>query len=256
MISVIIPTYREPEVLDLCLKSCIEGQTNKNEIIVVVDGYYDENYEVLDKYKDHINILDLETNQGLARATNLGVYNASNDLILIVNDDNVFPVEWDTRLESQYAPGAVYSPNQIEPTPSIFRQFIIKDLGRDPKTFDLETFRVFEVSNSKMIKDINGSTLPIFMSKQDYLKVGGWDESYPGGWVVDCEFFMKCNLNGIGNIRLYNIAFYHFVSVGTKSEERIYEAQQKELECHHYFRYKWGDYMKRDPQTNQIFILR
>lgn len=256
MISVIIPTYREPEVLDLCLKSAIEGQTNKNEIIVVVDGYYDENKEVLDKYKDHINILDLETNQGLARATNLGVYNASNDLILIVNDDNVFPVEWDTRLESQYAPGAVYSPNQIEPTPSIFKQFIIKDLGRDPKTFDLETFRVFEVSNSKMVKDISGSTLPIFMSKQDYLKVGGWDESYPGGWVVDCEFFMKCNLNGIGSIRLYNIAFYHFVSVGTKSEERIYEAQQKELECHHYFKYKWGDYMKRDPQTNQIFILR
>ena len=34
-ISVIIPTYREPEVLDLCLKSCIEGQTNKNEIIAL-----------------------------------------------------------------------------------------------------------------------------------------------------------------------------------------------------------------------------
>ena len=100
MISVIIPTYREPEVLDLCLKSCIEGQTNRNEIIVVVDGYYEENKHVLDKYKGDISILELKTNQGLSRATNLGVYNASNDLILIVNDDNVFPMEWDTRLES------------------------------------------------------------------------------------------------------------------------------------------------------------
>ena len=120
MISVIIPTYREPEVLDLCLRSCIEGQTNRNEIIIVVDGFYEENKEVLYKYQDDISVLDLKANVGLARATNLGVYNASNDLILIVNDDNVFPIEWDTRLESQYKPGAVYSPNQIEPIPSIF----------------------------------------------------------------------------------------------------------------------------------------
>ena len=254
MISVIIPTYREPEVLDLCLKSAIEGQTNKNEIIVIVDGFYDENKEVLDKYKDDIEILNLEQNVGLARATNLGVYNASHDLILIVNDDNVFPVEWDTRLESQYQPGAVYSPNQIEPIPSIFSQFIIKDFGRNPKLFDLEAFRVFEINSSKMVKDISGSTLPIFMSKQDYLKIGGWDESYPGGWVVDCEFFMKCNLNGIGSIRLYNVSFYHFVSIGTKTSERIYESQQKELECHHYFNYKWGGHMKRDLQTNKIFV--
>jgi glycosyltransferase involved in cell wall biosynthesis len=254
-ISVIIPTYREPEVLDLCLKSCIEGQTNKNEIIVVVDGFYDENKEVLDKYKNDISVLVLEQNVGLARATNLGVYNASNNLILIVNDDNVFPLEWDTRLESQYRPGAVYAPNQIEPIPSIFKQFIIKDLGRDPETFDLEAFRVFEVNNSKMNQSIEGSTLPIFMSKKDYLRVGGWDESYPGGWVVDCEFFMKCNLNGIGSIRLYNVAFYHFVSIGTKSPDRIQQSQQTEMECHEYFKYKWGDYMKRDPQTNKIFVF-
>ena len=254
MISVIIPTYREPEVLDLCLRSCIEGQTNRNEIIVVVDGFYEENKHVLDKYKGDIAILDLKQNVGLAQATNLGVYNALNDLILIVNDDNVFPMEWDIRLESQYQPGAVYAPNQIEPIPSIFSQFIIKDLGRDPKTFDLEAFRVFEVNSSKMVKDINGSTLPIFMSKKDYLKVGGWDESYPGGWVVDCEFFMKCNLNGIGSIRLYNISFYHFVSVGTKSEERIKESMYKEQMCHEHFRYKWGSYMKRDSQTNRIFV--
>ena len=39
MISVIIPTYKSPEVLDLCLRSVIEGQANQNQIIVVVDGF-------------------------------------------------------------------------------------------------------------------------------------------------------------------------------------------------------------------------
>ena len=54
MISVIIPTYKSPEVLDLCLESAIKGQHNNNQIIVVVDGFYDLNKHVLEKWEDHI----------------------------------------------------------------------------------------------------------------------------------------------------------------------------------------------------------
>jgi glycosyltransferase involved in cell wall biosynthesis len=128
MISVIIPTYKSPEALDLCLRSAIEGQVNKNQIIVVVDGFYDLNKDVLDKYKDHIDILNLEENVGLCRGTNLGVYNAQHDKILIVNDDNVFPQFWDTVLEEEWEEGAVIAPNQIEPYASMFSQFIIERL--------------------------------------------------------------------------------------------------------------------------------
>jgi hypothetical protein len=63
MISVIIPTYKNHRLaLDLCLRSAIEGQLNKNQIIVVVDGFYDLNKEVLERWKDSIDILPLETN--------------------------------------------------------------------------------------------------------------------------------------------------------------------------------------------------
>jgi GT2 family glycosyltransferase len=75
-ISVIIPTYKSPDALNLCLESAIEGQSNKNQIIVVVDGHYDLNKEVLEKWEKYINILNLEENVGLCRGTNLGVYNA------------------------------------------------------------------------------------------------------------------------------------------------------------------------------------
>ena len=54
MISVIIPTYKEPEYLDLCIESILSGQKYKNEIVVVVDGTKDINQSVLDKYKDKI----------------------------------------------------------------------------------------------------------------------------------------------------------------------------------------------------------
>ena len=88
MFSVIIPTYKEPEYLDLCLKSAFEGQTNKNEIIIVVDGFYELNKPILDKYPD-VRVLDLGENQGLSVATNWGVYNSTYEYILVVNDDNV-----------------------------------------------------------------------------------------------------------------------------------------------------------------------
>jgi len=254
MISVIIPTYKEPEVLDLCLRSAIEGQANTNEIIVVVDGYYDINKEVLEKYKHSIEILDLEENVGLAGATNLGVYNATNDLILVVNDDNVFPYHWDLELKQVYKPGCVLSPNQIEPYPSMFRQFVIKDLGRDPVAFDLKAYWEFEKQERDSTLEETGSTLPFLISKTDYLRVGGWDESYPGGWVVDWEFFMKCEMNGLKMLRTYSTNFYHFVSVGTKSPERVAEARIKEQACHEYFRYKWGQYAKYNPVNNSKLL--
>jgi glycosyltransferase involved in cell wall biosynthesis len=255
MISVIIPTYKEPEVLDLCLRSVIEGQVQQNQIIVVVDGYYDINKDVLEKYKEYIEVLNLEENQGLCRATNLGVYNATHDLILIVNDDNIFPSNWDAILEKMWVPNCVLTPNQIEPAPSMFRQFHIKDLGRDPNTFDLDAFWKYETELSNDKFNAAGSTLPFMMAKRDYMRVGGWDESYPGAWVVDWEFFMKCEMSGMKMIRTYNCHFYHFVSIGTKSPERIADSQLKEQLCHEYFRYKWGTYAKHNPINNSKLIF-
>ena len=250
-ISVIIPTYKEPEALDTCLNSAIANQKQANQIIVVVDGFYELNKEVLEKYSDSIDVLDLEENAGLQKATNLGVYNARYDKILIVNDDNVFPKDWDEKLLKVWDEDAVIAPNQIEPTASMFRQFNIKNLGRDPLTFNLEAFNKYAEEISVDRVEETGSTLPIFMSKKNYLTVGGWDEAYPGAWVVDWDFFLKCELAGFKMLRSYNCHFYHFVSIGTEAtpEERQLKAN-KEQECHLYFNYKWGVPAQHNPVNN------
>jgi GT2 family glycosyltransferase len=250
MISVIIPTYKEPEALYICLKSAIEGQKNKNQIIVVVDGFYDINKEVLDKYKDNIDILNLEENVGLSRGTNLGVYNAIHDKIFIVNDDNVFPYEWDTSLEKVYQPNSVIAPNQIEPNPSMFKQFHIRDCGCDPKTFSLNNYWQYEEPLRGLPADETGSTLPIFMSKLDYLKVGGWDETYENGMVADWDFFLKCKLSGMKMLRTYNCHFYHFASLSVNNEKR----NIAERNGHEYAKYKWGTYIKHDPDNNEKYL--
>ena len=65
MISVIIPTYKSTAHLDLCLQSSIAGQDESNQIIVVVDGTIDVVKPILDKYESDIQVLDMQTNQGL-----------------------------------------------------------------------------------------------------------------------------------------------------------------------------------------------
>jgi glycosyltransferase involved in cell wall biosynthesis len=255
MISVIIPTYKCPTALDLCLRSAITGQQNKNQIIVVVDGFYDLNKEVLERWKDSIDILNLETNQGLCKGTNLGVYNAKYDKVLIVNDDNVFPRFWDTTLLDDWQEGAVITPNQIEPFPSMFKQIHIKDMGRNPETFDLEAFWLYDYHYASGDKTEEcGSTLPIFMSKLDYIRLGGWDESYELGMVADWDFFLKCQLSGLKMIRTWNCHFYHFVSLSTMTPEKQQQRYSSEMNGHMYAQYKWGTTIKHNQDTNLKYL--
>jgi len=88
------------------------------------------------------------------------------------------------------------------------------------------------------------------MSKIDYLKVGGWDENYEQGMVADWDFFLKCQLSGLKMLRTYNCHFYHFASVSVNGEKR----RQAEINGHEYARYKWGSYIKNDPQTNLKYL--
>lgn len=258
MISVIIPTYKSPDALNLCLGSAIEGQYNKNQIIVVVDGFYDLNKEVLEYWSEYIDVLNLEENVGLCRGTNLGVYNASYDKILIVNDDNVFPNEWDVKLNGEWkkslekfeGSNIILSPNQIEPTPSMFPQFHIKDLGKDINSFDKQLFWKYEKEISTNKIEETGSTLPIFMKKLDYIKLGGWDENYELGMVADWDFFLKCFLSNFKMVRTQNCSFYHFASLSTNGDKRL----QAERKGHEYAKYKWGGYIKHNPTNNSKYL--
>lgn len=251
-ISVIIPTYNNPQALHLCIQSCIVGQTNEsNEIIVVCDGTYEVNKHILELWKGKIKLLNLPTNQGLCKGTNLGAYNATKKLILIVNDDNVFPLGWDEKLLKHYKPGVLLTPNQIEPSPSIFGEFHIEDCGKNPSVFDKAKFDNINLLANDDYHNDRGSTLPIFMDKMDYMRVGGWDENYPtNGIVADWDFFLKCSLSGMEMRRSFLCHFYHFGSLTVNNQERI----DTELNAHEYAKYKWGSYIKSHPTNYSKYL--
>jgi glycosyltransferase involved in cell wall biosynthesis len=240
MISLIIPTYRSPEYLNICLRSAIENQINKNEIIVAVDGFIEESQYILDKYKDYIQILDLGENQGMQTALNLAVMNATNECIVIINDDNVLCKNWDIEIEKQFQEGYVFTINQIEPTgPGIF-DFPVKDLGRCPQEFKYEEFLEYELTIRRESLTPDGGIFPFIISKKDYMIVGGFDTLYQSPFICDWDFFLKLDLNKIQFRRINNIHFYHFGSAATKNSKEGDKFKATEHPAAQLFVYKWG----------------
>lgn len=259
MISVIIPDYKNAKYLDFCLKSAIENQINKNEIIVIIDGIYEGYKEIVDKYKSNIKLLVLKENKGLAYALNIGVSQASNDYVLLVNEDNVFPTEWDRKCEQIiefHNKEATYCFNQIEPNPSMY-DFTHKDFGSTLETFKYKEFLEFEKTLINSTRNIQtcGLTFPFLIKKKLYMCVGGFDLMYPSPFVVDWDFFYKLELMNVSSARLYDINFYHFVNKSTKQNENVddvtkFNFSKNEQSAMEIFKYKWGFYPNRLKENN------
>lgn len=263
MISIIIPSFKNPKYLDLCLKSIIDNQEEKNEIIVVLDGYPELSRDVIKRYKDDISVLEFPENRGMSTAINFGVYNATNEYILVVSEDNVFCKGWDKILHASTLNQQIFSDvnhvltiNQIEPVgPSIYN-IHIQDYGKNLEEFDLDKFLMEEPNFRKTGWTDDGSTFPFYMSKKNFLRVGGFDIDYPSPFVVDWDFFLKCELNDIIPHRIHELNFYHFVSKSTKRRDgylenpgevlEYFEGEKKGAE---YFEYKWGFQPQRDKNN-------
>lgn len=242
MISAIIPSYRNPAYLDLCLKSATEGRKDSStEIIVILDGFVDESMPIVEKYED-VSVIPLQKNGGMQNAINLGVMNATNKYVFVVNDDNVFPSGWDKRI--RLTESIVTTVQQVEPSPSIFN-FITQDLGRTAQTFRYEDWLTYEKSlaNPDTMLSPDGRVFPFLISKRWFMTVGGFDTFYNSPFWCDVDFWLKLELtNQLKFDRWHGCNLYHFGSIATKNrgdaEAEVF--RRSEGDAAQQFMYKWG----------------
>lgn len=251
MISAIIPTYRNPDYLDLCLKSAMENKVDDDtEVIVIIDGYPEESQEVVEKYEG-VQVLPLPQNMGMQYALNIGVMNASNEWIFIVNDDNIFGTKWDTRIKAALAyfvfdENLCLTINQVEPSDGIFN-FVTRDLGRTAATFDYDEWIKYESKLSDFppvpLASDDGRIFPFVLTKKWYQAVGGFDTFYKSPFWCDVDFFTKLEItNQIEFHRWHGAHLYHFGSIATKNrgdaEAELFK--RSEGPAAQSFQYKWG----------------
>jgi glycosyltransferase involved in cell wall biosynthesis len=205
-----------------------------------LDGYVEENAEVIEKYPT-ISWLTFEENQGMQTAINYGVWQASNEKLLIINDDNVFPNNWDVRIEEQYDANVVMTINQIEPTgPGMFN-FPVIDCGHTVETFDMEKFLF---ADSKLSTDritADGNIFPFLINKRWFMAVGGFDTFYNSPNLCDWDFFAKLELiPTIKHARMHHTHVYHFGSVSTKKNAESESFKLREKMAWQQYEYKWN----------------
>jgi glycosyltransferase involved in cell wall biosynthesis len=99
VISVIIPVYNRQEFIQRSVESVLNQTLPASQIIVVDDGSSDLTPQILQLYKDKIEIITTK-NQGVSRARNIGIAHSKYRWITFLDSDD----EWDEKkLELQYS---------------------------------------------------------------------------------------------------------------------------------------------------------
>ena len=91
LVSIIVPTYNRPDLLDQALRSILKQVYKNYEIMVINDGGV-EVHRVIDSNNEDGNIVYLkhDTNRGVAAARNTGISRARGKYIAYLDDDDQY----------------------------------------------------------------------------------------------------------------------------------------------------------------------
>lgn len=89
-ISLVLPTYNVARYLEQCLQSILESTYKNYEVIIVIDGATDGSYEIAQKYSEKYENFYVywQENAGSGPARNLGLKNATGELIMFIDPDD------------------------------------------------------------------------------------------------------------------------------------------------------------------------
>jgi glycosyltransferase involved in cell wall biosynthesis len=98
MISVIIPVYEHPDLLQDALNSISNQTTDDYEVLVVDDASSTDFEPTIDDYDDWVRLVTHEENRGAAAARNIGIKHADGKYVAFLDADDTWKP---TKLEKQ-----------------------------------------------------------------------------------------------------------------------------------------------------------
>ena len=251
-ISILIPTLANKKslpYLQRCVDSIRRNSTSFHDVRVMVNGGNFIDPEV------QANIFYI-TPQGQCQAVNALAKNVENEYIMVVNDDMLFPPNWEDMLQNANK-NTVVSANTLESGKGeAVPPFNVNQWDKNLETFDIKKYEKEAIKISKKeTKDKKGKSksplekgfnLPFVIHKELWDKIGGYDESFdPWGSNSDSDLAYKIKLAGDKSIRDRRIVFYHFSLIsGTFDEDNKSYWQQNITK----FERKWGFARARYPK--------
>lgn len=178
-ISVVIPTYRRPDLLERCLQAVTSQSLDPSayEVIVVDDGHTRDTRDVVARFarecqgRPEVRYLRSQGTRGPAGARNRGWEAARGELIAFTDDDTIPQPDWLAQGERAVTAAlvAVYG-RVIVPTPH-------RPTDNELNTKGLETAE-FVTANA-------------FVRRSALKAVAGFDERFTRAWREDSDLYFK-----------------------------------------------------------------
>jgi glycosyltransferase involved in cell wall biosynthesis len=174
-ISVVVPTYRRPELLRRCLHALIEQldlPRSDYEVLVVDDGHTDDTRELVETLAQRTGSLPVlrylrPASKGPAAARNCGWRAARAPVIAFTDDDTVPDARWLAHGDRAIARGHIAVTGRvIVPT--------------TPRPTD-------HALNTKGLETAEFVTANVFVLKSALEIVGGFDERFKRAWREDSD---------------------------------------------------------------------
>lgn len=243
-ITVCIPTYNNVEYLNLLVSSVLKFTPTTVKLLVFNDGSSDETAEYLKENK--IPTITPPHNVGVSYAYNFLVERATTKYVWLLNDDMVVsPDWWKHPLELiENNPNSIIASQLIEPGTKIQPQNAYKfNCGDTAATFDKEKFIKF-VNENRKLETTEQMNFPIFLSRKDFMTVGGLDGRFTTGPLADWDFRTKLSLLGREALRSQDSIVYHFSGKATRfagnSEQQTEKFIKDENINRQQYQQKWG----------------
>lgn len=211
MFSILIPTWNNLALLQLCIRSIRENSAYPHQIIVHVNDGSDGTLDWV--RAQGMTYTASPDNIGICLAVNESAMYATQDYILYLNDDMYCCPGWDTALVNKLkqldSDLFMLSGTMIEPRDTANPCVIVKNYGTEAAQFD-EVALLAELPTLHKA-DWQGATWPpTLVSRRWWHKVGGYSSEFSPGMSSDNDFSMKlwaagCRIFlGVGDSLVYH----------------------------------------------------
>jgi len=244
LVSIIIPTYNREASIQNSIESILFQTYAKWELIIVDDCSSDNTVEVVKKYQqddERINLVKLKNNSGACVARNEGIKLAQGEFVTFLDSDDE------------------YFPDKIKKQIALFNMNKHSNLGvvscgaidyRDGKEYNRRLPQVKKNYYKALLRKEKriGAGTPFLMVKNYILKTEGisFDPEMPA--MQDWDFLIRI-------CKKYTFSFVpdYLVKVNHHSNDRVYNSKNavKALEIQYQ---KYGVWLVKEPYAHKRFV--
>lgn len=239
LISLIVPCYNQAQYLDECLQSVLDKTYQDWECIIVNDGSPDNTEGVAQKWleKDARFKYFYKENGGLSSARNFGIDKAEGEWILPLDCDDYISVDYLNLAKNHFVD------NDLKVIYCEAQKF-----GTITEKWNLDDFSLEKLAAGNLI------FCTAFFRKEDWIKIGGYDENLLHG-LEDWDFWISLLKNGGKVLRLAETCFFYRIKdnsmlqnlIETKDSSPIMYIEKKHID---FFHNHFGSFHRINTQNN------